>query len=126
MAHLLFISSLLLLFSCWSQVAQGQQINLYAVNATIIVKDSPPSIELNWAGEECKPTRTCDKFYISKVKYNSTSLSYSNPVPLVTLEGTVKKYVDTAVSVGVTYEYKVSFTFLVFIFNFSKYIYFYS
>lgn len=83
----------------------------YAVNATVVVKENPPSIELNWEKETCTTKRTCTGFAILKNVYNSSSLVPDQPTLLVSLNGTTKKYVDTDVSVGVVYEYTVLLSF---------------
>lgn len=88
------------LFCFLVEPAQADMTWLYAVQISAMVQSSPPQIQLNWPAPPDSDRATSYQVY-RKFK-NDTAWGTA-----VTLSGSATNYVDTNVTVGVTYEYQI-------------------
>ena len=72
---------------------------VYAVQISAVVETNPPQINLSW---EVDPYGANNYTIYRKAKDDTTWGS-----PLATLDGSASNYVDTAVSIGSSYEYQI-------------------
>lgn len=95
----------------------------YAVNVLVKTTESPPSIELDWSSDACTGTFNCTQWTVYRKVFNA-SLPHARDagtsivqIPVVFgaityyrdyLPWNATKLVDTNVTVGTAYEYRVS------------------